>query len=67
MPNLTIYVPRDLADELRHRDIPVSRTCQVALRRKVRLHQRGFRAVKQEDGTVVGYVEGPSESGGELA
>lgn len=40
MPNVTIYVPDDLAREIRAREIPISRTCQVALRRQVRLAQR---------------------------
>lgn len=43
VPNLTVYVPRDLADELREHDINVSRVCQAALRRKIRLAQRGSR------------------------
>ena len=40
MPNLTIYVPRDLAEQLRHHDVKVSRACQTALRRQVRLAER---------------------------
>ena len=57
MPNLTIYIPQDLADELRHRNINVSRTCQAALRRKVRLANRGHRLVHDGAGRVVGYSQ----------
>jgi hypothetical protein len=40
MPNLTIYVPDDLAAAIREHDVPVSATCQAALRRKVKLRER---------------------------
>jgi hypothetical protein len=40
MPNLTIYVPKDLAAQLARHDVAVSRTCQNALRRKVRIAER---------------------------
>lgn len=44
MPNLTIYVPQDLADSLRKSGIPVSLTCQRALRRQVRVLARRHHA-----------------------
>lgn len=41
MPNLTIYVPDDVAAGLRRHDVAVSKTCQAALRRKIRMADRG--------------------------
>ena len=63
VPNLTVYVPKDLADELRRADINVSRVCQAALRRKVRLAGRGYNVVKDEDGKTVGYTHAPTAPG----
>lgn len=40
MPNLTIYVPDELAAEVKLYGLPVSKVCQVALRRKVRAAER---------------------------
>ena len=40
MPNLTIYVPRELAEKVRAHKIPVSSACQAALARKVRVIER---------------------------
>lgn len=36
MPQVTIYVPRDLYDLVRAHHVKISRTCQVALRARVR-------------------------------
>lgn len=52
MPNLTIYVPQDIADELGTLKIPVSRACQGALRRQIRLAKRrqaGERMITAQD------------------
>lgn len=40
MPNLTIYVPDELAERLKDRDLNVSRTCQAALAREVEQEAR---------------------------
>lgn len=40
MPNVTIYVPDELREQLRAHDINVSRVCQAALARKVRQRER---------------------------
>lgn len=40
MPNLTVYIPRDLADDLAAVDVATSHVCQRALRRAIRLEQR---------------------------
>jgi len=40
MPNVTIYVDRDLASQLRAHDVKVSLTCQRALRRALRVAER---------------------------
>lgn len=40
VPNLTIYVDADLAADLKFHEVPLSRTCQAALRRKVRAAER---------------------------
>lgn len=40
VPNLTIYLPDDLAADVRAAELNVSRVCQVALRRKVRAAER---------------------------
>ena len=49
MPNITIYVPGDLAAGIRRHDIPISKTCQAALNRAVRLRER---RVQEALGTV---------------
>lgn len=40
MPQLTIYVDRDLAAATRKHGVKISETCQAALRRKVRIAER---------------------------
>lgn len=40
MAQLTIYVDRALAEQVRRLDINVSRACQASLRRQVRLAER---------------------------
>lgn len=40
MPNLTIYVDRELEAEIRAHDVPISLTCQRALRRQARIAGR---------------------------
>lgn len=40
MPQVTIYVPPDLHEQIRELDLNVSAACQGALRRKVRVAQR---------------------------
>lgn len=40
MPNLTIYVDAELAAAVRRHEIPISATCQAALRRKARMKER---------------------------
>ncbi|HEY1716205.1 MAG TPA: hypothetical protein VGG07_25130 [Solirubrobacteraceae bacterium] len=50
MPNVTIYVPRDLHEQIRVHDVAISRTCQNALKQQVRLAARGV-AIKT--GTAV--------------
>jgi post-segregation antitoxin (ccd killing protein) len=39
--NVNIYVPADLHAQLKRHDINVSQACQAALRRKVRVAERG--------------------------
>lgn len=45
MPAVNVYVDRELAEQIRRLEIPVSATCQAALRRKVRLRERQNAAV----------------------
>lgn len=40
MPNLTIYVPRELAEQVRRHNVQISATCRVALARAVRQRER---------------------------
>lgn len=40
MPNVTIYLPDDLAAKVREHQLPVSKVCQAALARKVRFAER---------------------------
>ena len=40
MPNLTIYVDRELEAEIRAHAVPISLTCQRALRRQARIAGR---------------------------
>lgn len=40
MPNLTIYVDAELAAQVRALDVPISATCQAALRRRVQRRLR---------------------------
>lgn len=40
MPNVTIYVDRDLAAAIAKHKIPTSKTCQAGLRRAVRVAER---------------------------
>lgn len=40
MPQLTIYVTKDLERAIRTHNIPLSQTCQAALARRVRLAER---------------------------
>lgn len=40
VPNLTIYVDRELEADIRAHGVPISLTCQRALRRQARIAQR---------------------------
>ena len=40
VPNVTIYLPGELAQQVRAHGVPISATCQTALARKVRIAQR---------------------------
>ena len=48
VPNVTIYVPRELAEQVRAHDVPISATCQTALARKVRIAQRRREVAERE-------------------
>jgi hypothetical protein len=59
MPNVTVYLPPDLHLEVKRHDLNVSKVCQNALRRKVRMAHRGDVAVRDSTGRVVGVARGP--------
>ena len=40
MPTITVYLDRDLDDAVKRLGIPVSKTCQQALRSKIRAIER---------------------------
>lgn len=46
MAQITIYLPKDLADLVREYDVPVSATCQAALARKVRAFGRNPKRIE---------------------
>jgi len=59
MPQLTIYVDRELAEQIREHGVQVSKVCQAALRRKVRLAERGAKVVRSaKTGEIIGYTTG---------
>lgn len=50
MPNVTIYLSADLAEQVRRHQVPISATCQTALARKARAAQLRERAQASKAG-----------------
>lgn len=52
MPALNVYVDRELAEQVRRLEVPVSATCQAALRRRVRVAERRLAVAAPSAATV---------------
>lgn len=61
MPNATIYLPRELAEQARLHGIPLSSTCQKAIARQVRISQRRDEAAAQGVARGVFYSNGSGD------
>jgi post-segregation antitoxin (ccd killing protein) len=49
MPQVTIYVDRDLAEQIRSHELATSAVCQRALRRAVRIAERRLAVARQRE------------------
>lgn len=67
MPNATIYLPRELAEQAKLHKIPLSITCQRAIARQVRLSQRRDDAAAAGNAQGVFYRTGGAHDGPEAS